>query len=84
MDRVAFVWRARFPVLGPLSMRVIVSYDGTEGRLEVRLLGLPLQREEGPELAHGQAFRYLAEIAWAAGNPGQPSAHLARGRRTDG
>ena len=64
VDRVAFAWRARFPVLGPLSMRVIDSYDGTEGRLEVRLLGFPLQRKGGPELAQGEAFRYLAEIAW--------------------
>jgi hypothetical protein len=33
-------------------------------RLEVRLLGRPLQRKGGPELAQGEAFRYLAEIAW--------------------
>jgi hypothetical protein len=64
VDRVAFAWRARFPMLGPLSMRVIDRYDGTYGRLEVRLLGLPLQRKGGPELAQGEAFRYLAEIAW--------------------
>jgi hypothetical protein len=64
VDRVAFAWRARFPMLGPLSMRVIDSYDGTDGRLEVRVLGLPLQRKGGPELAQGEAFRYLAEIAW--------------------
>ena len=64
VDRVLFAWRARFPMLGPLSMLVIDSYDGTEGRLEVRLLGLPLQRKGGPELAHGEALRYLAEIAW--------------------
>jgi hypothetical protein len=65
VDRVAFAWRARFPMLGPVSMRVIDSYDGTDGRLEVRLLGIPLQRRGGPELAQGEAFRYLAEIAWA-------------------
>jgi hypothetical protein len=64
VDRVAFTWRARLPILGPLALRVIDSYDGTDGRLEVRLLGFPLQRESGPELARGEAFRYLAELAW--------------------
>jgi hypothetical protein len=64
VDRVAFAWRAMFPMLGPLSMRVTDSYDGTEGRLEVRLFGLPLQRIGGPQLAKGEAFRHLAEIAW--------------------
>ena len=64
VDHVAFAWRARFPMLGPVAMRVIDSYDGTDGRLEVRLLGIPLQRRAGPELAQGEAFRYLAEIAW--------------------
>jgi hypothetical protein len=63
-DRVAFSWRARFPMLGPLALRVTDSYDGHEGSLEVRALGLPVQRTRGPELARGEAFRYLAEIAW--------------------
>src|ERR1700755_3582322 len=64
VDRVAFAWRARFGILGPVSMRVTDSYDGTHGGMEVRLLGIPLQRKRGPELAQGEAFRYLAEIAW--------------------
>jgi hypothetical protein len=64
VDRVAFAWRARFSMLGPVAMRVIDSYDGTDGRLEVRLLGIPLQRKGGVGLAQGEAFRYLAEIAW--------------------
>jgi hypothetical protein len=62
--RVAFAWRARFPMLGPLALRVTDSYDGHSGTLEVRALGLRLQRKHGPELAQGEAFRYLAEIAW--------------------
>jgi len=64
IDRVAFAWRARFPMLGPVSLRVTDSYDAGAGLLEVRLLGLPLQRKRGPELAEGEVFRYLAEIAW--------------------
>lgn len=64
VERVAFSWRARFPVLGPLGLQVADSYDGREGMLEVRAFGLPLQRKRGPELGQGEAFRYLAEIAW--------------------
>jgi hypothetical protein len=64
VDRVAFAWRARFPLLGPLAMRVVDSYDGRDGLLEVRILGVPVQRKSGPELAQGEAYRYLAEIPW--------------------
>ena len=64
VDRVAFAWRARFPVLGPLALRVTDSYDPPDGRLEVRVLGVAIQRRRGPELAQGEAFRYLAEIPW--------------------
>lgn len=64
VGRVSFAWRARFPVLGPISMGVIDSYDEEDGRLEVRFLGLPVQRRRSPQLAQGEAYRYLAEIAW--------------------
>lgn len=63
-DHVAFAWRARFPMLGPIAMRVTDSYDGSDGRLEVRFVGISLQRQRGPQLAQGEAYRYLAEIAW--------------------
>lgn len=76
VHRVAFAWRARFAVLGPVSLRVLDSYDGANGRLEVRLLGIPIQRRAGPELAQGEAFRYLAEIAWV------PQAMLANSQLT--
>lgn len=64
IDRVAFVWRARFAILGPLALHVTDRYESGEGLLEVRVLGAPLQRTRGPELTRGEAFRYLAEIAW--------------------
>ncbi|MGH2875204.1 MAG: DUF6544 family protein [Solirubrobacteraceae bacterium] len=64
-DRVAFAWRAAFPIFGPVSLRVLDRYDAGEALLEVRALGLPLQRRRGAELARGEAIRYLAEIAWA-------------------
>jgi len=65
VDRVAFAWQARFAMLGPISLRVTDGYRPPEGSLEVRLLGLPLRRDRGPEVARGEAFRYLAEIPWA-------------------
>ena len=65
IDRVAFAWRAHFPIVGPLGLRVVDGYDGRDGLLEVRLLGLPLQRKRGAEIAAGETFRYLAELAWA-------------------
>lgn len=64
VERVAFAWRARFPLLGPLAMRVVDSYDGRDGLLEVRVLGVPVQRKRGPELARGEVYRYLAETPW--------------------
>ncbi len=64
IEKVAFAWKARFPLLGPLALHVTDSYDGQEGRLEVRALGLPVRRRRGRELARGEAFRYLAEIVW--------------------
>lgn len=73
VDRVAFSWRGRFPLAGPLALSVVDEYAHGAGRLEVRLLGLPVQREEGPETVAGEALRYLAEVPWAphamAANP---------------
>lgn len=62
VERLAFSWQAHFPVLGPLALRVVDEYTDAEGKLEVRLLGLPLQRQQGPETTAGEALRYLAEL----------------------
>lgn len=64
-DRVAFAWRARFPILGPLAITVVDGFDGGAGRLRVSLLGLPLQQQTGAETDVGEAMRYLAELPWA-------------------
>ncbi len=57
---VAFVWRARFPLV-----RVLDRYANEEGLLEVRLLGLvPVARVRGPDVDEGEALRYLAELPW--------------------
>jgi Family of unknown function (DUF6544) len=58
--RVAFSWRARFP----FGLRVVDGYDGKDGRLDVRLLGLPVQRQRGQEITEGEILRYLAELPW--------------------
>lgn len=68
-DRVAFEWRARFGLL-----RVVDRYDGAAGELAVRLLGLPVQRQRGPETTTGEALRYLAEL---------PFVPLARARNDE-
>ncbi len=65
VERVAFLWEARFPLLGPLALSVRDGYADGAAALEVRLLGLPLQRRSGPETVAGEALRYLAELAWA-------------------
>ena len=65
VEEVAFVWRARFPLLGPLSLQVVDELSHGAGRLRVSLLGVPLQTETGPETSLGQAMRYLAELPWA-------------------
>ena len=73
VDRVAFSWQARFPIVGPLAIAVVDDYASGEGKLEVRVLGLPVQRQRGHETVRGEALRYLAELAWAphaiASNP---------------
>jgi hypothetical protein len=64
VHRVAFAWRARFDLAGPLAMEVVDEYEGGSGRLVVRLLGVPLRRESSAETAVGEAQRYLAELPW--------------------
>lgn len=39
VERVAFAWDARFPLAGPLALRVRDDSADADGKLEVRLLG---------------------------------------------
>ncbi len=64
VDRLAFWWRARFPIAGPLGLAVADELEGAKGRLRVSALGIPLRTKTGPELTVGQAMRYLAELPW--------------------
>ncbi len=43
VDRIAFSWRARFP----LAIRVFDGYSGGRGKLEARVLGVPVMRQSG-------------------------------------
>jgi hypothetical protein len=64
VGRIAFSWRARFP----LAIRVFDGYSGGRGKLEARVLGVPVMRQRGLDIAVGEAFRYLAElplVPWA-------------------
>jgi hypothetical protein len=73
IERVAFSWQARFPLIGPLALTVLDGFADGTGRLRVSLLGIPLQTQRGREMDVGEAMRYLAELAWApqaiAANP---------------
>jgi Family of unknown function (DUF6544) len=65
VDQVAFPWRARFPIVPLVSLRVVDRYASGEGSLEGRLFRLvPVMRASGPELSVGAAMRYLAELPW--------------------
>ena len=64
IERVAFSWRARFPVFGRIALEVLDAYDEGQGLLELRALGLRLSRQSGPELAVGESQRYLVELPW--------------------
>jgi uncharacterized protein DUF6544 len=65
IDRVAFSWRARFPIVGPLAVTVVDEFADGKGRLCVSLFGIPLKTMKGPEADVGEAMRYLSELAWA-------------------
>lgn len=65
VGRIAFEWRARFPIAPLLWLEVVDGYDGDRGRLEGRLWGkLRVMRRHGPEVDRGQAMRYLSELPW--------------------
>ncbi len=62
VDRVAFSWRARFPIVGRLALTVVDEFRDGSGRLRLSLLGVPLRTQTGHELVVGEAMRYLAEL----------------------
>jgi hypothetical protein len=73
VESVEFSSRARFPIAPLVRIRVHDWYRAGEGGLEVRVLGFPVKRFLGPQVARGEAMRYLAELPWfphaLVGNP---------------
>ncbi len=65
VERVAFEWRARFPLAPLVGLTVVDRYADGEGELHGRLLGVPVLGQRGPEISVGEALRYLAELPWA-------------------
>ena len=65
--RVAFSWRAKFPLAGPLAwLSIVDAYDETGGRMDGRVWGLvPFMRSRGDEVKVGEVSRYVAELPWS-------------------
>lgn len=65
VEEVAFSWRARFPILPLVSLRVVDRYAAGKGLLEARALRVVrVMRRRGQEVSEAEAMRYLAELAW--------------------
>ena len=60
----------RLPVGGAIrdraavSLKVLDGYVHGGGTLRVRVLGLPVQTQTGPDVDLGEVYRYLAELPW--------------------
>ncbi len=66
VHRVAFAWRARFPVVGPVVwLSIVDAYDRTGGRMDGRVWGLvPFMRTRGADVEIGEISRYVSEMPW--------------------
>ena len=66
VEHVAFTWEARFRLAPLVSLRVRDWCREGEGGLSARLFGLiRVVHGSGPEVARGEAMRYLAELPLA-------------------
>jgi hypothetical protein len=66
VDHVEFTWRAAFRLLPLVSVRVRDWYRAGAAGLDVRLWGLlRVVNARGPEVARGEAIRYLVELPLA-------------------
>lgn len=62
---IGFAWRAHCRVAPLVGLTVLDEYRDEVGRLEARLWGrVPVMRSSGPDLARGEALRYLGELFW--------------------
>jgi hypothetical protein len=64
--RPGFLWDARISMLPGLTMRVVDSFIGGNGRLRAAIQGLftVADTQGGGEIARGEFMRYFAEAAW--------------------
>jgi hypothetical protein len=62
--QLRFAWDARVRMFPVVPVRVHDAYEDGRGRLDVRLLRIPLTRASGPEVDEGELLRYLAELPW--------------------
>jgi hypothetical protein len=66
VDRVEFSWRAAFRLMPLVSVRVRDWYRAGAAGLDVRLWGLfRVVHGRGPDVARGEAIRYLVELPLA-------------------
>ena len=66
-DPPGFNWQARVRLMPLVSVRVTDALENGVGRGEVRMFGLPVARDSGPQLATAQLTRWLAELPWCPG-----------------
>lgn len=63
--RPGFVWQATGAIGAVVPVKIVDAYVDGEGELEVRLAGsIPITSARGPEMAKGEAMRFLAELPW--------------------
>lgn len=66
VDRVEFAWHATFRLVPFVSLRVRDWYRAGDAGLDARLWGLlRVVHANGPEIARGEAIRYLVELPLA-------------------
>jgi hypothetical protein len=63
---VAFSWRAKFPVAGPIAwLSIVDAYEERGGRMDGRIWGIvPFMRTRGDEVEVGELSRYMSETPW--------------------
>jgi hypothetical protein len=65
VQEVAFAWQSRLRLAPMVWLDVVDQYSNGRGSLEGRLWGRArVLRDVRPDLARGQAQRYLAELFW--------------------
>lgn len=65
VDPPAFIWNARFKIIGLPLMEARDSYRQGKGTIRIKLGSvIPVGTETGPEMDQGAMLRFLNEIMW--------------------